>query len=75
MHRYYNPIQTDIHPIWLAVPAAVWIILICIYASIPVIRHEAGVRHALPDPYVPQCYDTEWRGGKYCEMPKLFLVD
>lgn len=31
-------------------------------------RHEIGVRHSLPDPYIPQCYAIEWLGGNYCEL-------
>lgn len=31
-------------------------------------NQEPGVRHALPAPYVPQCYATEWRSGQYCEF-------
>lgn len=30
--------------------------------------HEAGVSHALPDPYVTQCYAIiEWGGG-FCQF-------
>lgn len=68
MNRYYHPAMSRIHPAWLAAPIAIWAILLSVALSVPVAHHEPGVRHALPKPYVPQCYTTEWRSGNYCEF-------
>ncbi len=68
MHRYDRAIMHVWHPGWLLAPAYVWMMLLSMALSIPVQRYEPGVRHALPDPYVPQCYTAEWRSGSYCEL-------
>ena len=68
MHRYDRAVMQDWHPGWLFAPICVWLILISMALSIPVAHYEPGVRHALPDPYVPQCYAIEWRSGSYCEF-------
>lgn len=70
MHRYYHPAMSRIHPAWLAAPIAIWAILLSVALSVPVAYHEPGVRHALPKPYVPQCYAVEWMSGNYCEFRK-----
>ena len=67
MHHYHAPLP-NWSPWWLVM---VWCAIIAIiggslYHGSP--HHEPGVRHALPDPYVPQCYATEWRSGQYCEF-------
>lgn len=67
MHRYHAPIP-NWSPWWLVM---VWCAIIAIiggslYQGSP--RHEPGVRHALPDPHVPQCYAIDWRSGQYCEF-------
>ena len=71
MHRYDREIMQDFHLGWLIVPVCVWLILLSMALSIPVSHHKPGVRHALPDPYVPQCYAIEWRSGGYCEFKKV----
>ena len=68
MHRYYHSVLLNRNPWWLAM---VWCAIIAIigrslYQGSP--HHEPGVRHALPDPYVPQCYAIDWRSGQYCEF-------
>lgn len=75
MHRYDRAIMQDWHPGWLFVPACVWLILISMALSIPIQHYEPGVRHALPDPYVPQCYTVEWRSGNYCEFRPTKKLD
>lgn len=72
MHNYHAPMP-NWSPWWLAV---VWCAIIAIIGSSlhqgsP--HHEPGVRHALPDPYVPQCYATEWSSGHYCEFRPVKL--
>ena len=68
MHRYYHSVLPNWSPWWLAV---VWCAIIAIiggslYQGSP--HHEPGVRHALPDPHVPQCYAIiEWGGG-FCQF-------
>ena len=68
MHRYYHSVLPNWSP-WLLV--VVWCAIIVIiggslYQGSP--HHEPGVRHALPDPYIPECYTVEWRSGQYCEF-------
>lgn len=68
MHRYHEQKIPNLSP-WLVI--GVWVVLVMIlacalYEGPP--HHEVGVRHELPDPYVPQCYATEWRSGSYCEF-------
>lgn len=68
MHQYNNPTLPSWSPWWLVM---VWCAIIVIvggtlYHGTP--HHKPGVRHALPDPYVPQCCATEWRSGQYCEF-------
>lgn len=67
MHHYQSP-TSYWSPWWLAMA---WCVIIAIlggslYQGAP--YHEPGVRHSLPDPYVPQCYAVEWRSGQYCEF-------
>lgn len=67
MHHYHVPLP-NWSPWWLAM---VWCAIIAIiggslYQGSP--HHEAGVRHALPEPYIPECYTVEWRSGQYCEF-------
>lgn len=67
MHHYHAPMP-NWSPWWLAV---VWCAIIAIIGGALLQGspyHEPGERHALPDPYVPQCYATEWRSGQYCEF-------
>lgn len=68
MHQYNRPILPNWHPAWMLAPVAVWAILLMLAFCPVATHHEPGVRHALPDPYVPQCYATEWRSGQYCEF-------
>ena len=67
MHRYHSPMP-NWSPWWLAV---VWCAIIAIiggslYQGSP--HHEPGVRHALPDPHVPQCYAIIEFGGGFCQF-------
>lgn len=68
MHRYDSAFLDEIHLGWLFVPICIWLVLLSMALSIPVIHYEVGVRHALPDLYVPECYAVEWRSGQYCEF-------
>lgn len=68
MHRYDMAFLYEIHIGWLFVPICIWLVLLSMALSIPVQHHKVGVRHELPDPYVPQCYAAEWRSGQYCEI-------
>lgn len=68
MHRYDMAFLDEIHIGWMFVPICIWLILLSMALSIPVQHHKVGVRHALPDPYAPQCYAVEWRSGEYCEI-------
>jgi hypothetical protein len=67
MHQYHSPMP-NWSPWWLAVVwcAIIAIIGVSLHQGSP--HYDPGVRHALPDPYVPQCYATEWRSGQYCEF-------
>ena len=67
MHQYHSPLP-NWSTWWLAVVwcAIIAIIVGSLHHGSP--HYEPGVRHALPDPYVPQCYATEWRIGQYCEF-------
>lgn len=67
MHHYHTPMP-NWSPWWMAV---VWCAIIAIiggalHQGSP--HYKPGVRHALPDPYVPQCYAIDWRSGQYCEF-------
>lgn len=67
MHRYYAPLP-NLSPWWLVV---MWVFIILVvgstlYEGAP--HHEVGVRHALTDPYVPQCYAIKWESGRHCEF-------
>ena len=68
MHRYYHSVLPNWNPAWMLIPLAVWAILLSVALSLPVAYSEPGVRHALPDPYIPECYAVEWRSGQYCEF-------
>ena len=68
MHRYYHSVLPNWSPWWMAV---VWCAIIAIiggslYQGSP--HHEPGVRHALPDPHVPQCYAIIELGGGFCQF-------
>lgn len=67
MHHYHVPLPSW-SPWWLVMAWCAIIVIIggSLYQGSP--RHEPGVRHALPDPHVPQCYATGWRSGQYCEF-------
>ena len=68
MHRYYHSVLPNWSPEWMLIPLAVWAILLSVALSLPVAYSEPGVRHALPDPHVPQCYAIiEWGGG-FCQF-------
>lgn len=67
MHHYHAPIPN--WSLWWLVMAWCSIIAIIggsLHQGSP--HHEPGVRHALPDPHVPQCYAIDWRSGQYCEF-------
>jgi len=68
MHRYYHSVLPNWSPWWLAMVWCAIIVIIggSLHHGSP--HYKPGVRHALPDPYVPQCYATEWRSGQYCEF-------
>ena len=68
MHRYYHSVLPNLNPAWMLIPLAVLAILLSVSLSLPVAYSEPGVRHALPDPYVPECHTIEWRSGSYCEF-------
>lgn len=68
MHRYDMAFLDEIHLGWLFVPICIWLVLLSMALSIPVPHYTIGVRHTLPDPYVPQCYAVEWKSGNYCEF-------
>lgn len=67
MQHYHSPLP-DWSPWWLVGTWAAIVLMLAsvIYEGPP--HHEVGVRHALLDPYVPQCYAVEWRSGEYCEI-------
>lgn len=75
MHRYDSAFLNEINLVWLFVPICIWLVLLSMALSIPVAHHEPGVRHALPNPYVPQCHATEWRSGNYCEFRQVKKLD
>lgn len=68
MHRYDRALLNEIHPAWLLAHFCIWVALFSMAFHSPSTHHEPGVRHALPDPYVPECYTIEWRSGSYCEF-------
>ena len=67
MHRYHAPLP-NWSPWWLVMAWCAIIVIIggSLYQGSP--HHEPGVRHALPNPYVPECHTIEWRSGSYCEF-------
>lgn len=67
MRHYHAPLP-NWSPWWLVMAWCAIIVIIggSLYHGSP--RHEPGVRHALPDPYIPECYTVEWRSGQYCEF-------
>lgn len=67
MPHYHSPMP-NWSPWWLAVVWCAIIAIIGVSLHQSAQHHKPGVRHALPDPYVPQCYATEWRSGQYCEF-------
>ena len=64
MHQYHTPMP-NWSPWWLVMA---WCAIIGVSLRQVSPHHEPGARHALPDPYMPQCYATEWRSGQYCEF-------
>ena len=68
MHRYYHAPLPNWSPWWLVMAWCAIIAIIggSLHQGSP--HHEPGVRHALPDPHVPQCYAIDWRSGQYCEF-------
>lgn len=72
MHHYHSPMP-NWSPWWLAVVWCAIIAIIGVSLRHGSPHHEPSVRHALPDPYVPQCYATEWRSGQYCEFRPVKL--
>ena len=67
MHHYHAPMP-NWSPWWLVGTwAAIVLMLAAVICEGPA-HHEVGVRHTLPDPYVPGCYAVEWRSGQYCEF-------
>lgn len=67
MHHYHAPMP-NWSPWWLAMVWCAIIAIIGVSLHQSAQHHKPGVRHALPDPYVPQCYATEWSSGQYCEF-------
>lgn len=67
MHHYHSPMP-NWSPWWMVMAWCAIIVIIggSLHQGSP--HHEPGVRHALPDPYVPQCYTVEWLSGQYCEF-------
>lgn len=67
MHRYHVPLP-NWSSWWLVMAWCAIIVIIggSLYQGSP--HHEPCVRHALPDPHVPQCYAIDWRSGQYCEF-------
>lgn len=68
MHRYYHSVLPNWSPWWLVMVWCAIIVIIggSLHQGSP--HHEPGVSHALPDPYVPQCYAIiEWGGG-FCQF-------
>jgi hypothetical protein len=68
MHRYYHSVLPNWSPWWLVMVwcAIIAIIGVALHQGSP--HHEPGVRHALPDPYVPQCYAIIELGGGFCQF-------
>ena len=68
MHRYYHSVLPNWSPWWLVMVWCAIIVIIggSLYQGSP--RHEPGVRHALPDPHVPQCYAIIEFGGGFCQF-------
>ena len=68
MYQYHSPTLPNWSPCWLAMVWCAIIAIIGVSLHQSSQHHKPGVHHALPDPYVPQCYATEWRSGQYCEF-------
>lgn len=68
MHRYYHSVLPNWNPAWMLIPLAVLAILLSVALSPPVAYSEPGVRHALPNPHVPQCYAIIERCGGFCQF-------
>ena len=67
MHHYHSPMP-NWSPWWLVM---VWCAIIVIIGGSlhhGSLHHEPGVRHALPDPHVPQCYAIIEFGGGFCQF-------
>ena len=67
MHHYHAPLP-NWSPWWLVGACAAIVLMLASVIYERPIHHEVGVRHALPNPYVPECYTVEWRSGSYCEF-------
>ena len=67
MHHYHSPMP-NWSPWWMVMAWCAIIVIIggSLHQGSP--HHEPGVRHALPDPYIPECYTVEWLSGQYCEF-------
>ena len=67
MNHYHAPLP-NWSPWWMVMAWCAIIVIIggSLYQGSP--HHEPGVRHTLPDPYIPECYTVEWRSGQYCEF-------
>lgn len=66
LDRYLST-NSDIHPFWLLAPAVACAVLI-IWLKLSGGEPEPMPREALPDPYVPQCYQVWGREPGYCEF-------
>lgn len=66
LDRYLST-SSDIHPFWLLAPAVACAVLI-IGLKLSGGEPEPMPRVALPDPYVPQCYQVWGREPGYCEF-------
>lgn len=58
--------QPDLHPFWLLVPGvACAALIVWLKLQGGVTHYEPSVRHASPDPYVPQCYWVQGMQSDY----------
>ena len=67
MHHYHSPMP-NWSPWWMVMAWCAIIVIIGWSLHQSSQHHEPGVRHALPDPYIPECYTVEWLSGQYCEF-------
>lgn len=66
LDRYLSR-RVDMHPFWLLAPAAACAVLI-IWLKLSGGEPEPMPRVALPDPYVPECWQAWGRPSDYCEF-------